>query len=747
MLGGLTEGGPRRRDAGGTACGGTPAATGGLLSPGDAFAGFDVEFAGGEDGDFLDGNDFAGAPEGGHAGVHEFVAEVDGFLLEGVAGDGGEEDDGLALFVIGDADHGDFAFGFAVEAEDLGDGGFDGFVGDHFAGDFGEAGDAAFDDEEAVVVHAADIAGFEPAVLDDALGEVGAVEVAEEDVAALHPDDAGLVEGGGFFGGGVGDADGDAWEEVADGAVAVLEELRGIVVGGGGGGGEVDVGGGGGFGEAVAFEGEDAEFLLEGLGEAGGEFFGAGDDEAEGGELLGFDAAHVAAEEGGGGEEEVNLVLRDEFGEAFGFHGAGVGDQVDALDDGEPEGDGAAEGVEEGEAAEDAGVFVGQGEGGAELTDVGEDVAVAEGDALGFAGGAGGEEEDGFVIAAAAAEAEHFGEEAEGEDLAEDGPLDDLILDAGEDALDEEKVAIGRPGEAGDFAHEGIGSDEAVEVGLTDGGLDGVPGGGEVEVDGDLAGEEDGEVGEHAGFAGGEDDADAGFAGGEFDLLGEGDGGTHEFVVGEGAVVAAVVEGAGAAPLFEAGEEGFGEGAVEEPAGGEGAFGGFEEAFAVAGDGGQSGGDGMSGGDDGGGEFGGGVDGEGALAGDVDGEGGHGEPQIAKKAQLFGGNVAGGAGAGDGVAGDEDEEAAVLQFREEGGADLGRRGVVLGKGGGEDVGAGEVVAGLGFDEGIFLDQPGDGASGEALFESEQFAVAEATGDDEGALGREAFQADKLCGSS
>ncbi len=67
----------------------------------------------------------------------------------------------------------------------------------------------------------------------------------------------------------------------------------------------------------------------------------------------GLDAFHVATEEGGCGEEDVDLMECDEFGEAFGFERAGVGDEVDAFDDGVPEGDGAAEGVEEGEAAED----------------------------------------------------------------------------------------------------------------------------------------------------------------------------------------------------------------------------------------------------------------------------------------------------------------------------------------------------------------------------------------------------------
>ena len=91
---------------------------------------------------------------------------------------------------------------------------------------------------------------------------------------------------------------------------------------------------------------------------------------------------------------------RDEFGEALGFERAGVGDEVHAFDDREPEGDGAAEGMEKRQAAEDGGAG-GQIEAGAELRDVRKHVAVAERHAFRFAGGAGGEEQGGLVIAAA----------------------------------------------------------------------------------------------------------------------------------------------------------------------------------------------------------------------------------------------------------------------------------------------------------------------------------------------------------
>ena len=136
----------------------------------------------------------------------------------------------------------------------------------------------------------------------------------------------------------------------------------------------------------------------------------------------------------------------DEFREAFGFEGAGVGDEIDALDDGEPEGDGAAEGVEEWEAAEDGCVGC-EVEACSELADVGEDVAVAEDDAFGFAGGAGGEEERGFGVARVFFQAKDRAEDGGGEDFGEDGPGDDFFLQGGEDALDEDQVAVGWPGE------------------------------------------------------------------------------------------------------------------------------------------------------------------------------------------------------------------------------------------------------------------------------------------------------------
>ena len=75
------------------------------------------------------------------------------------------------------------------------------------------------------------------------------------------------------------------------------------------------------------------------------------------------------------------------------------------------------------------------------------------------------------------------------------------------------------------------------------GGADCFVGGGEVEVDGDFSGEEDGDVCDHATFTWREDDADSLFLGGVFDFFGECDGGSEDFLEGEFGVVGAVVEG------------------------------------------------------------------------------------------------------------------------------------------------------------------------------------------------------------
>ena len=77
-------------------------------------------------------------------------------------------------------------------------------------------------------------------------------------------------------------------------------------------------------------------------------------------------------------------MLADELGEALCLEGAGISHKVEAFNDGEPEGYGAPEGMEQREASEKLG-FGREPELAAKLADIGKDVAVGKRDAFGFA--------------------------------------------------------------------------------------------------------------------------------------------------------------------------------------------------------------------------------------------------------------------------------------------------------------------------------------------------------------------------
>lgn len=203
-----------------------------------------------------------------------------------------------------------------------------------------------------------------------------------------------------------------------------------------------------------------------------------------------------------------------------------------------------------------------------------------------------------------------------------------------------DEVAGGGPGEGGEFADEGVGSDEAIEAGLFDGRFDGLFGGGEVDVDGNFSGEEDGEVGDEAAFSWGEDDTDAFFGSEFFELFGEGDGGAEDFIIRNDVVGGAVVD-AVVSVFFESVEEGFGEGAVEEVAGREGFFGGGVEVLEIATYGGVGGLDDVSKADDGVREGGGVFDGEGGVFGAVDSRREDGDAEAGEGIEDGGGDEAG----------------------------------------------------------------------------------------------------------
>ena len=135
-----------------------------------------------------------------------------------------------------------------------------------------------------------------------------------------------------------------------------------------------------------------------------------------------------------------------------------------------------------------------------------------------------------------------MGEDIGGEGFSKKRPLDDGFLNLGKNSFDEEKVSIGWPGEIVDLADEGIGGDELIEIRLADGRVNGFAGSGEVEINRNLVGKEDCDVGDESGFPRGENNTDAILLGSGFDFLGESDGSSEDFPVGDLRIIRAVVE-------------------------------------------------------------------------------------------------------------------------------------------------------------------------------------------------------------
>src|SRR5437870_3229794 len=71
---------------------------------------------------------------------------------------------------------------------------FDGFVRHHFAANLREARKSAFDIEKAILVESADIAGLQPAVLQDFRGLFGRIEIAFENIWPTQPEHSSLME-------------------------------------------------------------------------------------------------------------------------------------------------------------------------------------------------------------------------------------------------------------------------------------------------------------------------------------------------------------------------------------------------------------------------------------------------------------------------------------------------------------------------------------------------------------------------
>lgn len=76
------------------------------------------------------------------------------------------------------------------------------------------------DVEETIGIEEADVAGFEPAVgCQDFVAAFGVAEITGENVRTFQDNDTGLIERHGCVGDGIGEADGDAGQELTNRAV------------------------------------------------------------------------------------------------------------------------------------------------------------------------------------------------------------------------------------------------------------------------------------------------------------------------------------------------------------------------------------------------------------------------------------------------------------------------------------------------------------------------------------------------
>ena len=255
--------------------------------------------------------------------------------------------------------------------------------------------------------------------------------------------------------------------------------------------------------------------------------------------MLHFDALQETTQEGGGAEHEGDLMGLHQFRQLGDFQGARVSDERVALDDRKPQGHGATERVEEGQAAEDF-IFSRQTQTEGKLGDVANNIPVAEGHAFGFAGAATGENQGGFLIASHGAETEHFSKKGLRENLEGDQPLHYFGLQPRQDALNKHELLGGGPGKGLGLPDKGIGSDEAVDAALADGAFDGFLAGGEVEIDGDFPSEDRSHVGDQPSTTGSQDNADAGLGGFFFNVFGEGGRRRKNLRVGSDAAIQSI---------------------------------------------------------------------------------------------------------------------------------------------------------------------------------------------------------------
>jgi len=256
---------------------------------------------------------------------------------------------------------------------------FDSNVGNHFAADFAEATKAIGDTQEAVFIDGGDIAGVVPAAAKNFCRFFRTIQIANHDIGPANKKQARLIDGKGFAGFRIDDANANAGKGMADGATlgADLTEVGGAEV--------VSVDGDhrGAFRAAVTLEWAKAEVIFEGLRDALGKFFGAGKNDAQAAKSFGRAAAGVGVEEGWCGKQHSDSKFADQGADGLSIERTDVKDHADAGERRKAKCASEAEGMEERKNAEDA-VAIVKMEDLFELLDVRSEIEVGKDYTFGF---------------------------------------------------------------------------------------------------------------------------------------------------------------------------------------------------------------------------------------------------------------------------------------------------------------------------------------------------------------------------
>ena len=295
----------------------------------------------------------------------------------------------LALLFIRNAGDGE---NLSLQAERLMQRLFDLPMLNHFPADLGEAREPIRDGQKSVVIQRDDIAGDVPAIAQGLGRQILTSQVSLHDVGAFDQQHAGSAWRQGCEAVRIDDLHGDARQRLAHGSPSGSR----LIVAGGAEVRTIDGDDGGAFGHAVAFDGGDAEAIFEGLREPGRQFLRAGQDHAQGTELLRGAAALIELEKGRRGHEEREAVAAHELADGGDVERGGMKDHARVVVHDQPE-DEIAEGVEEGQNPQDSFLLV-EVEHLAGPLHIGVDVEVREYHSFGLAGAAAAEDDGRRIV-------------------------------------------------------------------------------------------------------------------------------------------------------------------------------------------------------------------------------------------------------------------------------------------------------------------------------------------------------------